>query len=171
MKGTRRSTGTLASGVAGGVVATVTMDVAMLLAARFAPDALASDKNGLEMIGRLAAGLGRGRWRHEDISTEPSVAGEPWIGLAVHYVTGIILTEVYLAAASRGGRRPSVPGATAYGLATAALPLLMMYPSMGYGCCGLRSGDARGLIGSMLVGHAAFGAGIGLWVAAARRKG
>ena len=40
-----------------------------------------------------------------------------------------------------------------------------MYPSMGYGCCGRRSGDARRLGSIMLLGHAAFGAGIGLWTA------
>jgi len=43
--------------------------------------------------------------------------------------------------------------------------LFIMYPSMGYGCCGRRSGDARRLGSIMLLGHAAFGAGIGLWTA------
>jgi hypothetical protein len=49
----------LAAGVAGGVVATVTMDVAMVLAAKLAPGAFASEKNSPEMIGRWAAGLCR----------------------------------------------------------------------------------------------------------------
>jgi len=40
-----------------------------------------------------------------------------------------------------------------------------MYPSMGYGCCGRDSGDARRLRSIMLLGHTAFGAGIGLWTA------
>ena len=31
--------------------------------------------------------------------------------------------------------------ATAFGLATAVFPLFVMYPSMGYGCCGRASGD------------------------------
>ena len=38
----------LAAGVAGGVVATVTMDAAMVLAAKLAPAAFASDKIGPE---------------------------------------------------------------------------------------------------------------------------
>ena len=91
--------------------------------------------------------------------------GELWIGLAAHYLTGITLTTAYLEAARRSGRRPGFADGTAYGLATAVLPLLIMYPSMGYGWCGLRSGDARRLGCSMLLGHAAFGAGIGLWAA------
>ena len=87
--------------------------------------------------------------------------GELWIGLAAHYVTGITLTTVFVQAARRSERRPGLAGGTAYGLATAVLPLLLMFPSMGYGCCGLRSDDARRVVGSMLLGHAAFGAGIG----------
>jgi hypothetical protein len=160
----------LAAGVAGGVFATVTMDVAMVLAARLAPDAFASEKNSPEMIGRWAAGLGRGCARHEDISAETPVRGELGIGLAAHYFTGITLTAIYLEAARRSGRRPGLAGATAYGLATSVLPLLLMYPSMGYGLGGRQSGDARRLVCSMLFGHAAFGAGIGLW-AATRRRG
>jgi hypothetical protein len=160
----------LAAGVAGGVVATVVMDAAMVLAAKLAPDAFASDKIGPDVIGRWAAGLCRGCGRHEDISAETPVRGELWIGLAAHYFTGITLTLVFVEAARRSGRRPGLAGGTAYGLATAVLPLLLMFPSMGYGCCGLRSGDARRVVGSMLLGHAAFGAGIGLW-AATRRRG
>jgi hypothetical protein len=161
----------LLGGAAVGVAATVTMDVAMVAAAKLAPGAFASEKNTPEAIGRWAAGLCRGRWRSQDVSAETPVRGEAGIGLAAHYLTGVVLTEVYLTAVRRGGRRPGVAGATAYGIATAVLPLLLMYPSMGYGCCGRRSGDARRLVASMLVGHAAFGAGIGLWAAATRRTG
>ena len=152
------------------MVATVTMDVAMVLAARLAPGVLAAEKIAPEMIGRWAAGFGRGRWRHGDISEEMPVRGELRIGLAAHYVTGVTLTTLYLEATRRSGRRPGFAGGAAYGLVTAVLPLLVMFPSMGYGCCGLRSGDACRVVCSMLVGHAAFGAGIGLW-AATRRRG
>ena len=84
----------------------------------------------------------------------------------MHYLTGIALTEAYLVMLRRSGLRPGlavgVGAATAYGVATAVLPLLVMYPSMGYGFCGLRSGEASRLLRIMLLGHAAFGAGIGL---------
>jgi hypothetical protein len=158
----------LAAGVAGGVVATAVMDAAMMLAAVLAPGTFASEKNSPEMIGRWAAGLCRGCGRHEDISAETPVRGELWIGLAAHYLTGITLTAAYIEAARRSGRRPGAAGATAYGLATSLLPLLLMYPSMGYGLAGRRSGDARRLVCSMLLGHAAFGAGIGLWTSTRR---
>ena len=161
----------LLGGAAVGVAATVTMDVAMVAAAKLASSAFASEKNSPEAIGRWAAGLCRGRWHSEGMSAEPPVRGELWLGLAAHYMTGVVLTEVYLAALRRSRLRPGVAGATAYGIATAVLPLLVMYPSMGYGCCGRRSGDLRRLVGSMLVGHAAFGAGLGLWATATRRTG
>ncbi len=158
-------------GAAVGIAATVTMDVAMVAAARLASSVFASEKNSPEAIGRWAAGLCRGRWRSQDVAAEPPVRGELWLGLAAHYLTGVVLTECYLTGLRRSGLRPGVAGATAYGIATAALPLLLMYPSMGYGCCGRRSGDVRRLVGSMLLGHAAFGAGIGLWAAATRQTG
>jgi hypothetical protein len=165
-----------------GVLATVTMDAAMVLAGCCLGSVFASDKIGPEIIGRWAGGLARGRWRclggapgrRSDITAEPRQPGELAIGLAVHYVTGITLAEVYFALLGRAGFRPgpavAVAQATAYGLSTAVLPLLVMYPSMGYGCCGLRSGDAARLLRIMLLGHAAFGAGLGMWAAILGRR-
>ena len=170
-KETNRQLPTGASaGVRAGVLATLTMDVALVLAGRFAGGTFTTDNIGLELIGRWAGCLGRGRWlgRTTDITDEPQLRGELCIGLAVHYMTGITLTHAYLILLRRSGLRPGLVTATAYGLATAALPLLVMYPAMGYGCCGRRSGDAARLVRIMLLGHTAFGAGIGLWAALLR---
>jgi hypothetical protein len=161
---------TLPRSIPAGALATVTMDIAMVLASRIAADAFASDKIGLEMIGRWAAGLGRGRWRRTAITAEPRQRGELAIGLATHYLTGIVLTEVYYAVLRRSDLRPGPFKATAFGLATAVLPLLVLYPSMGYGCCARRSDDAACLLRVMLLGHTAFGAGIGLWTALLGRR-
>ena len=153
------------AGVLAGVAATVTMDAALVLASHFAGGAFASDKIGLELIGRWAAGFRRGRWRHADITVEPRLHGELAIGLAVHYLTGIALTEVYFELLRRSGLGPSLAKGTAFGVATAVLPLVVLYPSMGYGCGARRSDDARRLVRIMLLGHTAFGAGIGLGTA------
>ena len=59
-----------------------------------------------------------------------------------HYVTGVVLTQAFLLLPRRGRGRPSFLAGTAYGIATAVLPLLVMFPSMGYGWFGLRSGEA-----------------------------
>jgi hypothetical protein len=153
-----------------GALATITMDVAMVIASRVAAGAFASDKMSLEAIGRWAGGLGRGRWRHADISAAPRLRGELALGLATHYLTGIVLTEAYFVLLRRSGLGPSPAKATAYGLATSVLPLLVLYPSMGYGCCARRSDDAASLVRLMLLGHTAFGAGIGLWAALLRGR-
>ena len=49
-----------------------------------------------------------------------------------------------------------------FSIASAALPLLVLHPSLGYGWFGLRSGAAR-LDRIMLIRHTAIGIGIGLW--------
>lgn len=153
----------LPGGVRSGVLATLTMDGAMLAAGRLGGDAWASDRLGADMIGRWAAGLIRGRWRHEDITAEPARRGELALGLLTHYVTGIVLTEAFLLSSRRGTGRPSLLGAIGFGVATAGLPLLVLYPSLGYGPLGLRTGDAARIDRIMLLGHTAFGVGIAMW--------
>ena len=151
------------AGVPAGVLATVVMDGAMVAASVLGGSAFRSDRLGPEMIGRWAAGLLRGRWRRVDISREPAQRGELALGLATHYVTGVVLTQAFVLAPARWrGRRGFLAG-TVYGISTAVLPLLIMFPSMGYGWFGLRSGEAGRLNRIMLVGHIAFGVGIGLW--------
>ena len=137
----------------------------MVLASYLAPATFASEKVDVNLIGRWVGGLGRGPRRGDDITTAPMVRGEVALGLATHYLTGITLTQTYLVALRRLGLRPGPVKATAFGLATSVLPLLVMFPSMGYGCCGRHSGDARRVRSIMLLGHTAFGAGIGLWSA------
>jgi protein-S-isoprenylcysteine O-methyltransferase Ste14 len=151
------------AGVPAGVLATITMDAAMVAAAEVGGRAFDSSRVGPRMIGRWAAYLARGRWRHDDIGSEPAIRGELALGMLTHYATGIVLTQAYLELAGATHRRPSLAAATAYGVATSVLPLLVMFPSMGYGWFGLRSGEAARLNRIMLLGHIAFGLGIGLW--------
>ena len=126
----------------------MTMDVAMVAAARFGGAAFRSDRLGPDVIGRWAYGLSRGRWRHADIRSEPAPRGELALGILTHYATGIILTQAYLLLSRRSGARPSLLGATVFGIASAALPLLVLFPSLGYGWFGLRTGDAARMTGS-----------------------
>ena len=151
------------AGVPAGVLATITMDVAMVAAGRVGGSAFTSERLGVEVIGRWAADMARGRLPHGDITSEPARRGELGLGLLTHYVTGIALTQAFLLLPRRGNGRPSLLAGTAFGIATAALPLVVMFPSMGYGWFGLRSGDAARLGRIMLLGHTAFGVGIGLW--------
>ena len=161
------------AGVPAGVLATITMDAAMVAASRLGGSTFASDRLGPDMIGRWVAGLLSGRWRRGDISREPAQRGELALGLATHYVAGVALTQAFLLVPRRWRGRRSFLSATVYGVSTAVLPLLIMFPSMGYGWSGVRSGEAGRLDRIMLIGHIAFGVGIGLWAPrfAERRSG
>jgi hypothetical protein len=149
------------------------MDVAMVTAALCGGEAFDSRRLSPQVIGRWAAGLVRGDWRHRDITTEPARQGELALGILTHYATGIVLTQAFLLLPRHANRRASFLGATGFGITSAVLPLLVLFPSLGYGCFGLRSGEAARLNRTMLVGHAAFGIGIGLWSPffARRRRG
>jgi hypothetical protein len=173
MKVEHSRAGHVPAGVPAGALATVTMDLAMVAAARYGRGAFTSDRIGPDMIGRWAAGLLRGRWRHRDIRSEPAERGELALGILTHYATGIILTQAFLQLPRRGNGKPSFLGAAGFGISTAVLPLLILYPSMGYGWFGLRSGEAARINRIMLLGHTAFGIGMGLWAPyfAGRRPG
>ncbi len=156
----------LRRGIRGGVFATLTMDGAMLAAEIVGRDAFSSPRLSPGMIGRWAGDLAAGRWRGEDMLRRSHRRGEDILGMATHYATGIALTAAFLAI--RGDRRRSAAEATAYGIATSVLPLLVMFPSMGYGCFGVRSGEAARLNRTMVLGHVAFGLGIAI---STRRSG
>jgi hypothetical protein len=166
MDGGRRCVRALRSDAGIGVLATLTMDVAFVAVSLRGGEAFTSEAVGPGPVGRWAAGLARGRLRHDDLLHESPIAGEAALGMAVHYLTGVTLTKGYLTAARRLGRRPGITGAAAYGAATALLPFLVMYPSWGIGPFAVRSGEALRLTRLMLVGHTVFGAAIGAWAPA-----
>jgi hypothetical protein len=165
MAGAARPSAGVPAGLSVGVLATFTMDLAMVAAAKLDPDRFADDRLGPKTIGRWVASCRLGVLRSDDIAQEPAKTGEAAIGMAAHYATGLALTWIYFLALRMRGRRSSLSKATAYGATTALLPLLVMYPAWGYGAFGLRDPDAARLARAMLLGHTAFGAGIGLWTA------
>lgn len=149
-----------------GVLATLSMDAVFVLAALAGGDRFASDKAGLEPVGRWAGGMARGRIRYDDITQEPALRGEALIGLAVHYFTGVALAAAYLRLTRGRGRGPGVLNGAVFGAATALLPELVMYPCWGLGPFALRSDETLRLARLMLLGHTTFGAALGLWSAA-----
>lgn len=159
----------LGDSVAVGVLATLTMDAAFVGMSGLGGASFASDKTGPDLVGRWAAGLARGRMRHDDIAEEPHVPGEVALGLATHYLTGIALSGTYSALLRGCGLRPTMLTALGFGAASAALPLLILHPSYGYGCCAHRTAEAARIAKIIFLGHVAFGAGIGVWSAALRR--
>lgn len=157
--------------VAVGVLATLTMDAAFAAMSGLGGASFASDKTGPDLVGRWAAGLAGGRLRHDDIAEEPHIPGEVAMGLATHYLTGVALSGTYFTLLRRCGLRPNMLLALGFGAASTLLPLLILHPSYGYGCCARRTAEAARIARIIFIGHVAFGAGIGVWSAALRKVG
>jgi hypothetical protein len=139
-----------------GVVATLIMDVASAIGLRLGTYRLLP-------LGRWAAYLLRGTFRHADIAKAAPVRGEGLLTVPVHYGIGIGLALVYLAVLELFSLGPPSFGTAAiFGLATTVLPAFLMFPSMGYGLLGLAGQPKYFLLRQSLVNHLAFG--VGLWL-------
>jgi len=56
------------------------------------------------------------------------------LGLAAHYLIGIVLTLVYLGLLVVAHTTPMALSAIVYGAATTVFPWFLMFPSQGMGC-------------------------------------
>ena len=106
----------------------------------------------------------RGKYRHTDILQTPPLRGELLWGLAAHYLTGIVLTLVYLGLLVAAHATPTALTAILYGTATTVFPWFVMFPSQGMGWLGRDApGDAH-LARISLFNHIMFGLGLALWM-------
>ena len=151
-----------------GVLATVTMDVVAVIALRLGIAGRGPRRTGPDLIGRWIGYLMRGKFRHTDILQTPPLRGELALGLAAHYLIGIILTLMYLGLVVVAHARPTVVSAILYGTATTVLPWFLMFPSQGMGWLGWDAPDDAHLARASLFNHIIFGLGIALWVAVMR---
>ena len=148
-----------------GVLATVTMDVVAVIALRLGIAGRGPRRTGPDLIGRWIGYLLRGKFRHTDILQTPPLPGELVLGLAAHYLIGIVLTLVYLGLVVVAHARPTALSAILYGTATTVLPWFLMFPSQGMGWLGWDAPDDAHLARASLFNHIIFGLGIALWVA------
>ncbi len=117
------------------------------------------------MIGRWIGYLLRNKFRHTDILQTPPLPGELVLGLAAHYLIGILLTLMYLGLLVVTHARPTALSAILYGTTTTVFAWFLMFPSQGMGWLGRDApGDAH-LVRASLFNHIIFGLGIALWVA------
>ena len=148
-----------------GVLATVTMDVVAVIALRLGIAGRGPRRTGPDLIGRWIGYLLRGRFRHTDILQTPPLPGELVLGLAAHYLIGIMLTLMYLGLVVVAHARPTALSAILYGTATTVLPWFLMFPSQGMGWLGWDAPDDAHLARASLFNHIIFGLGIAVWVA------
>jgi hypothetical protein len=155
-------------GVIVGILATVTMDAVAVIALRLGIAGRGPRRTGPDLIGRWIGNLVRGKFRHTDILQTPPLRGELVLGLAAHYLIGVVLTLVYLGLLVVTHATPTALSAVLYGTATTIFPWFLMFPSQGMGWLGRDSpGDAH-LARVSLFNHIIFGLGIALWMAVMR---
>ena len=152
----------LLRGIVVGVLGTVVMDVLNHLVARTGLLA----KIEVRLIGRMAAGWTRGRFRYNHPSEMRQVPNELVYGVAAHYGIGLGLAFIFVLGWELLVGGPASPfWALVYGIATTVASLFFVYPCMGFGVMGLRSPDSLKSFFSSLANHFYFGIGMAAGVA------
>jgi hypothetical protein len=150
------------TGVAAGVLGTLVMDALNHLFAR----AGVITEIDVKMIGRMAAGWARGRFRYRHPDEMKQVANELLYGYLTHYTIGVALAGAYVLGWDLLIGGPASPvWALAYGVATTVASLFFVYPSMGLGACGRRSPEGIKSPLSSLANHLFYGVGMAVAVA------
>jgi hypothetical protein len=156
------ATDTVIASIIAGVFGTATMDLMNLL---FARRRLILQID-VAMIGRMAAGWARGRFRYGHPSEMEPVAGEKFLGYVAHHGIGVGLAIPFIFFCEYFAGGPVQPTwAIPYGLATTIASWFLVYPAMGFGVCGWRSPDGPKAIFSPLANHLFYGVGLALGLA------
>ncbi len=154
----------IVTGVVAGVFGTLVKDSGNLL---FARTGMLS-KIEVRMIGRMAVGWARGRFRYGHPSEMEQAANEMLYGYITHYIIGVGLAVPYVFAwALLVGGPVSPVWAIAYGIATTVAPYFFVFPSMGLGVFGRRSPEGIRAPLSSLANHLFYGVGMAVAVALA----
>ena len=149
------------TGVAAGVLGTITMDSLNHL---FARKGLII-KIDIRMIGRMSAGWANGRFCFRDPGQMKQIAHEVLLGYLTHYAIGIALAIPFVLGWSLLVGDPVSPIWTlAYGIATTAASVFVVHPSMGLGVFGMRSPEGIRAPLSSLANHFFFGIGMAVGV-------
>ena len=140
-----------------GVVGTAGMDVGNLLFSRFG----LISRVDLRILGRMARGWTRGRFRYGHPSEMRETRNEVLFGLFTHYSIGVgLAVPCVLGWELLVGGPPSASFAVIYGLATTVASWFFVYPSMGFGMLGLRSPEGWKPALSSLANHLFYGLGL-----------
>ena len=117
------------------------------------------------LVGRWVGHMVSGRFQHDSMARVAPIAGERWIGWALHYASGVAFAGIL---SGIGGpawmQRPTVGLALVVGIATVAAPFLLVQPGMGAGVAASRTPRPGAARMQSLVTHAVFG--LGLFLAA-----
>jgi hypothetical protein len=149
--------------VVAGVLGTLVMDSLNLLFARVG----IISKIDVGMIGRMAVGWARGRFRYGHPSEMEKSPNEVFFGYLTHHAIGLGLAVPYVLGWDLLVGGPASPAwALAYGVATTAASWFFVFPSMGFGVFGRRSPEGLRAPLSSLANHLFYGLGLalGIWL-------
>jgi uncharacterized membrane protein YeaQ/YmgE (transglycosylase-associated protein family) len=156
--------GLVVTGVVAGVLGTLMMDWLNHL---FARTGMIS-KIEVGMIGRMAAGWARGRFRYGHPSEMVQIRNEVPYGYLTHYAIGVALAVPFIVGWDLlVGGLPSPVWAIVYGVATTVASWFFVYPSMGLGVLGLQSPEGIKNALSSLANHLFYGLGMAAGIALA----
>ena len=152
----------LITGIVAGVIGTLIMDLLNNLVARTG----VFFKIDVVMIGRMAAGWTRGRFRYEHPDEMEHVSNEMIYGYLMHFGIGVGLAVPFILSWGIWAGNPVPPiCAFLYGVSTTAASFFFVYPSMGLGVCGMKSQEKIKAFISPLANHLFYGIGLALGVA------
>ena len=124
------------TGFVAGVLGTMAMDLLNNLVARTGMFL----KIDVAMIGRMAAGWTRGRFRYGHPEEMEQVPNEIIYGYFAHFAIGVSLAVPFILGWDLWTGGPVSPvWAVLYGVSTTAASFFFVYPSMGLGAFGRRS--------------------------------
>lgn len=147
----------VAVGVLAGLTGTVAMDLGNLLFSRLG----VISRVDVGMIGRMARGWTRGRFRYGHPSEMDETPGERSVGVLTHYAIGVGLAVPFVVGWDLFVGGPAPPGSAAlYGVATTVASWFFVYPSMGFGVLGMRSPEGLKAPLSSLANHLFYGLGL-----------
>ena len=152
----------LIPGIVAGVSGTIAMDLLNSFVARTGM----FFKIDVVMIGRMAAGWTRGRFRYEHPDEMEQVSNEMVYGYLTHFGIGVGLAVPFnLSWGLCTGHTVPPARAVLYGVSTTAASFFFVYPSMGLGVCGLKSPEKIKAFASPLANHLFYGIGLAIVVA------
>jgi DUF2938 family protein len=151
-----------------GFLTTATSDVGSLIGSRLGVGGPGPRTGGPDIIGRWFGYMLRGRFSHASIVQEPRLSGELPIGLAVHYLIGIIFTITFGVLVLALHLTSTILPAIAFGLATVVFPWFLMLPSQGLGIMGRNVPPPAHVARMSLYTHLVFGLALAVWTTVLR---
>jgi hypothetical protein len=139
-----------------GVGATAVLDLWLVVL-----KALGVPTGSFALIGRWVAHMVRGRFSHASIADAEPVRNELAVGWVAHYAVGVAFAAVLVLLQGAGWiQQPSFAPAFLTGVATVAMPLLVMQPAMGSGLAASKTPTPLKNCARSVANHAVFGMGM-----------